>query len=482
MNKKLVVSLFASLVILALACLCVYFYAPNLIHTLQQPTITLASLKDKKNLVPVAIIGSGPAGLSAALYTARANMHTVVFEGKQPGGQLTTTTDVENWPAVQKNKGPLIMQGLKEQAKSFNAIFSQTTIDRVNFSTWPYTLWTDEGVEIHALSVIISTGATPKSLKVPGEQQYWANGVSVCAICDAAFYKDKDVVVVGGSDSAIEEATQLAPSAKHITILVRGDKMRAPKAAQDRLKNYPHISIRYETSITEIEGDGHHVTNIDLLSKGVKETMPIDGVFLAIGHDPNTKIFASHLALNPHGNILVGPYTQQTSREGVFAAGDVTDGRYRQAGVASGDGIKAGLDALNFLEEHGFTDTQATKYEQQFFDPQSGPSLELSQITSEADFEERVIKSPKPVFVDFYTPVCPSCMQMMPTVSAVAGKFKDTVTFVKIDGAKLPQLMKRFFVSSVPCFLVFYQGVLAGRTTAIMTKRELQEFVQKFLA
>lgn len=482
MNKKVLISILISLGIIALVSLCVYRYMPSLVRSFKQPTIDLKALADKKNIVPVAIIGSGPAGLSAALYTSRANMHTVVFEGRQPGGQLTTTTEVENWPAVKKNKGPAIMQGLKEQAQAFNALFSQTTIERVDFSTWPFKLWTDEGTEIYALSVIISTGATSKLLNVPGEKTYWAQGVSVCAICDAAFYKDKDVVVVGGGDSAIEEALQLASNAKHITILVRTSQMRASKVMQDRLKNYPHISIRYETSITEIKGDDHHVTSIDILSKGVKENMPIDGVFLAVGHEPNTKLFTSSLELDKNKHILVGPYTQSTSCIGVFAAGDVSDPRYRQAGVASGDGIKAGLDTLNFLEAHGFTDIQASHYERSFFDPQAGDSIEISQISSEADFEQRVIASKKPVVVDFFTPVCPSCMQMMPTVASVAGKFKDTVTFVKVDGAKLPGLMKRFFVSSVPCFLVFYEGMLAGRTTAVMTKRELQEFVQKFIA
>lgn len=481
MSKKLLISILAICTILVAALITSKFWFASR----SQPTIVLSKLDGTKNLVPVAIIGSGPAGLSAALYTARANMHTVVFEGKQPGGQLTTTTDVENWPAVKKNKGPAIMQGLKEQAQQFNALFSQTTIERVDFSNWPFKLWTDDGTEINALTVIVTTGATPKKLNVPGEQAYWAKGVSVCAICDAAFYKDKDVVVVGGGDSAIEEALQLASNAKHITLLVRTDQMRASKVMQDRLKHYPHISVTYETKITEIKGDDHHVTNIDLLTKGVKENMPIDGVFLAIGHEPNSKPFATELNLDTHGNthghIIVGPYTQQTSRQGVFAAGDVTDARYRQAGVAAGDGIKAGLDALNFLEANGFTDPVATKYERQLFDPQSGESIEISQITSETDFTERVIKSKKPVVVDFYTPVCPSCMQMMPTVAAVAGKFKDTVTFVKVDGAKLPGLMKQYYVSSVPCFLVFYEGLLAGRTTNTMTKRELQEFVQQFL-
>jgi thioredoxin reductase (NADPH) len=439
------------------------------------------TLNTMTNIVPVAIIGSGPAGLSAAIYTSRANLHTVVFEGKQPGGQLTTTSDIENWPGIRKQKGSVVMADLKQQALSFNAIVVPSTIERVDFGHWPFTLWTDEGTEIHALTVMVATGATPKQLHIPGEQTYWGKGVSVCATCDAPFYKDKDVVVIGGGDSAAEEALQLASNAKHITILIRGSHMRASYAMQEHVRTYPHISCQFNTQITEIVGNENHVTSVKLTTNGTPTTLACDGVFLAIGHEPNTKLFTNTLTLDATGYIILKSNSQETSIPGIFAAGDVADHRYRQAGVAAGDGIKAALEAQRFLTDHGFTDQVATSLEQKLYDPQALQAEKLTEITSEAQFSHEVLESKQPVFVDFYTPYCPSCLQMMPLVATVAAKFKGSVKFVKVDGAKLPQLLKRFVVTSVPCFLVFYGGVLAGRATSVMTKRELQDFVQKFL-
>ena len=444
--------------------------------------IDLASLKTKKNIIPVAIIGSGPAGLSAAIYTSRANLHTIVFEGKKPGGQLMSTSDVENWPGMGKKTGPEIIEQVKKQAESFDTTLSSETIEKVDFSSWPFKLWTDEGIELHALSVIIAMGASPRMLDIPGEQQYWGGkGVTACAVCDAPFFKDKDVVVIGGGDSAAEQALQLASHTKAITILVRGEKMRASYAMQERLKIYPHIKIRYHVQPTEIKGDGKHVTGIQLKTAEASELMPIDGVFLAIGHIPNTHIFTKALNLDENGYITIQPHTQATSVAGVFSAGDVSDHRYRQAAVASGDGIKAALDATNFLGHHGFNDIIAVKLEKQFYRPVKAGSQEVLKITSEELFEKEVIKAKTPVIVDFYTPTCPSCLQMLPFVAEMAAKFADKLKFVKVDGSELPQLMQRLLVTSVPTFLVYQEGILIGRATSAMTRKELREFSQKFI-
>lgn len=444
--------------------------------------LDVAQLKGKKNLIPVAIIGSGPAGLSAAIYTSRANLHTIVFEGKKPGGQLMSTSDVENWPGMGKKTGPEIIELVKKQATSFDAMLSSETIEKVDFSSWPFTLWTDEGTELHALSVIIAMGAHPRLLDIPGEQHYWGGkGVTACAVCDAPFFKDKDVVVVGGGDSAAEQALQLASHAKAITILVRADKMRASYAMQERLKGYQHIKIRYNVQPIEIKGDGTHVTGIQVKTGDTTELMPIDGVFLAIGHIPNTQLFTKALDLDENGYIQLQPYRQKTSVEGILSAGDVSDHRYRQAAVASGDGIKAALDATNFLGDHGFNDIIAEKLEKQFYRPAKNSSQEILKITSDAMFDTEVIKAKVPVIVDFYTPSCPSCLQMMPFVAEMAAKFEGKLKFVKIDGSELPALMKRLLVTSVPTFLVYQEGILIGRATSAMTRRELQEFSQKFI-
>lgn len=468
------------LILLPLICIAIggwYFFA----HRTKSPTIDLKKLENAENLIPVAIIGSGPAGLSAALYIARANIHTVVFDGKKAGGQLMGTSDVENWPGVGKKTGPDIIKGLREQAATFGATYAPHTIQQVDFSTWPFKLMSDDETTYHALAVIIATGADPKTLAVPGEKEYWGKGVTTCAICDAPFYKDKDVVVIGGGDSAAEEALQLASNAKNITILVRGDKMRASAAMQERLKAYSHIKIQYHTHITAITGDDHHVTGVTVSRQGTEEKMAIDGVFLAIGHIPNTQMFKKWLSCDAQGYLLVGPHTQKSSMAGVFGAGDVADHRYRQAGVAAGDGIKAALDATNFLVDHGYNDLLETRLESQFYDPREEKTLELTSLTSKAQFEKGVLESPVPVIVDFYTPQCPSCLAMMPTVAAVAGTFEHNLRFFKVDGAALPELMKQYDITGVPCFLAFKEGIVIGRATTIMTKRELKDFAQKLL-
>jgi len=476
MNKTSSLALLAAL---ALAGASVYFFLYKKQHG---PSVSMQKLASVEAIIPVAIIGSGPAGMSAAIYAARANLHTVVFEGKTPGGQLMGTSDVENWPGIGKKRGPEIIEGLKKQAQSFGATFSSEIIKQVDFTSWPYKITTEDGTTAHALSVVIATGGSHRELDVPGEKKYWGGrGVTACATCDAPFFKDKDVVVVGGGDSAAEQALQLASHAKKITVLVRGDKMRASAAMQDRLKVYPHISIRYNTKMIQVVGDEHHVTSVEVQTDGKPETIAVEGVFLAIGHTPNSQMFSPAVACDAQGYILVNPPTQVTSMPGIFAAGDVTDHRYRQAGVASGDGIKAALDAIHFLTGNGYNDVLGASLEKQLFDPGHAETKELMSITDQAHFEREVISSTIPVVVDFYTPYCPSCLQMMPTVSAVAATYDTQVKFVKVDGAKLPELMKKFLISSVPCFLVFKDGLVVGRATSIMTKRELHDFVQKLL-
>ncbi len=440
-------------------------------------------VETKKNIIPVAIIGSGPAGLSAASYTARAHLHTVVFQGPQAGGQLMSTSEVENWPGIGKKHGPEIMKSVSDQAQHFGAVLLNETIKKVNFSVWPYELTLSDDTITHALSVIISTGASPERLKdVPGEEKHWGKGVTGCAICDAAFYKDKDVVVVGGGDSAAEQALQLTAYARHITILVRGDKMRASAAMQDRLKKFDYIKIRYNSSITEIEGDGQHVTGIQLKTAQGNEHMPIDGVFLAIGHKPNTALFKDQVAFTPAGYIMHTCRTQETSQEGVFAAGDVSDERYRQAAVASGDGVKAALDAERFLQAIGFDEMYAKKIERKLYDPvMTSQAPEILSIESMEQFNKVVLESNVTVIVDFYTKFCSSCKQMMPFIQAIAAQMKDHLLCVKVDIEKVPELKERYSVSTVPFFVVIKKGLVVGRYNDVMTKREFFDFATRFV-
>ncbi|MBY0109571.1 MAG: FAD-dependent oxidoreductase [Candidatus Babeliaceae bacterium] len=447
------------------------------------PQYNWKAVETKKNIIPVAIIGSGPAGLSAALYTSRAHLHTVVFQGPQAGGQLMSTSEVENWPGIGKKQGPEIMKAVSEQAQHFGAVLLNDTIKKVNFSVWPYELTTSEDTLVYALAVIISTGASPERLKdVPGEEKYWGKGVTGCAICDAAFYKDKDVVVVGGGDSAAEQALQLTAYARHITILVRGEKMRASAAMQDRLKRFDYIKIIYNTAITEIEGDGEHVTGIQLKTDKGTQHMPIDGVFLAIGHKPNTALFKDQIAFTPGGYIAHQCRTQETSQAGVFAAGDASDERYRQAAVASGDGVKAALDAERFLQHIGFDEIYAKKIERKFYDPIiSSLGDEIQAIESIEQFDKIISESTVPVIADFYTKFCSSCLQMLPFVQAIAAQMKDRVICVKVDIEKIPELKERYSISTVPFFVVIKKGLVVGRYNDVMTKREFFDFATRFI-
>jgi thioredoxin reductase (NADPH) len=467
---------------LSISLITIFYSKRSNDHLFTQKTVTvdLARLAEAKNIIPVAVIGSGCAGLSAALYGARASLYTVVFQGSQPGGQLTTTSYVENWPGTPKSLGTTLINQTRKQAEQFGAVMVNQTIEKVDFSTWPFKLWTDDGSEINALSVIIATGSNPNLLKVPGESTYFGKGVTTCAICDAPYYKDKKVVIVGGGDSAVEEAVLLSSFAKEITVLVRGDRMRAAPTQQERFKQYPAIKILYNTQITEIKGNAKEVTHIALLNNKTKatSTIPVDGVFLAIGHAPNSQIFKNYLNLDTQGYITLAPRNQETNLQGIFAAGDVSDPDFKQAGVAAGDGIKAALGAVNFLRDHGFTDAFGKTLEKNYYESpdEKTPSLEIKSVTSVNDFE-KLLKLHTVVVLDFYAPWCPSCMHLLPTVSSLAGQLKDKVHFVKVNIDDTDKLSKKYNVSSVPWLLVFKNGKEVGRTKEIMSKRKLREYI-----
>lgn len=297
------------------------------------------------------IIGSGPAGYTAAIYAARANLSPVVYEGITPGGQLTTTTEVENFPGYPEGvSGPQLMEDLRKQALRFNTDIRRGMIVKADLSSRPFRLEVDNGDELEAEALIISTGATAKYLGLESEQKFRGMGVSACATCDGFFYRRKDVAVVGGGDTACEEATYLASICRKVYMIVRKEYLRASKAMQEKVFNTPNIEVLFGYNTKEILGDEEGVTgallqNID----GSERTIDIMGFFLAIGHHPNTEVFAGQLALNPEGYIITEGASSRTSVEGVFAAGDVRDPHYRQAIVAAGSGCVAALDCERFL-------------------------------------------------------------------------------------------------------------------------------------
>lgn len=300
------------------------------------------------------IIGGGPAGYTAGIYASRASLSPVLYEGPQPGGQLTTTTEIENFPGFKDGiDANVLMETIKAQAQRFGTDIRRGRITSVDFSSRPFKVVVDEKDEIMAQTVIIATGAAARYLGLPSEQKFRGLGVSACATCDGFFYKKKDVAVVGGGDTACEEACYLATLARKVYMIVRRDVFRASHIMQEKVLATPNIEVLWNTQTEEILGDEYGVTGARVRNSDsqVKE-IAIDGFFLAIGHQPCSSLFKGQLELDEAGYIVTRGATSQTSVEGVFAAGDVQDPRYRQAVAAAGSGCKAALDAEKYLMTH----------------------------------------------------------------------------------------------------------------------------------
>nr|WP_294939564.1 thioredoxin-disulfide reductase [uncultured Flavobacterium sp.] len=304
------------------------------------------------------IIGSGPAGYTAAIYAARANMHPVLYQGTQPGGQLTTTNEVENFPGYQDGiTGPEMMVELQKQAERFGTDVRDGWATKVDFTGPVHKVWINDTKEIHCDTVIISTGASAKYLGLPSEQHYlqMGGGVSACAVCDGFFYRNQEVVIVGAGDSACEEAHYLSKLCKKVTMLVRSEVFRASKIMEERVRNTENIEILLHTETEEVLGDGNVVTGVRAKNNTTGEIIeiPATGFFVAIGHKPNTDIFKDYLTLDATGYIINEPGTAKTNVPGVFVGGDAADHVYRQAVTAAGTGCMAALDAERYLAAKG---------------------------------------------------------------------------------------------------------------------------------
>lgn len=307
----------------------------------------------------VVIIGSGPAGHTAAIYAARANLNPVMYEGFMAGGiaaggQLTTTTEVENFPGFPEGiDGTQLTNLFRAQSEKYGTKIITQTITKVDFSKRPFRIWSDDEL-IEAETVIIATGATAKRMFIPGEDSYWQKGISACAVCDGALpiYRNKELAVVGGGDSAVEEAAHLTKFASKVYLIHRRDSLRASKIMQKRATTHPKIEIIWNTTVEGAQGNGNQLTSLAVkeLTTGKTKELPVGGLFYAIGHKPNTEIFEGQLDLDETGYIKTVPGTTRTSVEGVFAAGDVQDKTYRQAITAAGSGCMAALEAERWLE------------------------------------------------------------------------------------------------------------------------------------
>ena len=301
--------------------------------------------------VKVLIIGSGPAGYTAAIYVARAGMKPILYQGEQPGGQLTITNDVENYPGYPDGViGPQMMIDFQKQAERFGAEVRSGMVTSVDFSGWPHKVTVDERQEIEAEAVIISTGASAQWLGVEGEERLNGRGVSACAVCDGFFFKGQDVVLVGAGDTAAEEASYLSKIVNKVYMLIRRDEMRASKIMQKRVKNTPNIEILWNTETKEVLGD-EDVNGVKIVSNktGKEEILKVQGFFVAIGHKPNTDIFKDWLEMDELGYIKTIPGSSKTNIPGVFATGDAQDKIYRQAVTAAGSGCMGALDAEKWI-------------------------------------------------------------------------------------------------------------------------------------
>ncbi|HSW77140.1 MAG TPA: thioredoxin-disulfide reductase [Candidatus Saccharimonadales bacterium] len=298
------------------------------------------------------IIGAGPAGLTAAIYAARANLHPVIIQGPKPGGQLMGTTDIENWPGSHCMKGPELMMNMEQHAKKFHVQTIAGSVTSVDFSHRPFSIMIDGKKEIKAHSIIIATGANPNQLHCPGEAEFFGKGVSTCAVCDGAFYKNQNIVVVGGGDSSMESASFLRRNGNNVTIVHIGDKFTASHAMQQRVLSKSDFNIIYNSTVTAIHGKEGKLNKVTITNMITKQTqqLPADAVFLAIGLKPNTSMFPDQLQRTKLGHIIVHDLVK-TSIPGVFAAGDAQDPKYRQAIVSAGFGCIAALEAERYLAE-----------------------------------------------------------------------------------------------------------------------------------
>ncbi len=449
-------------------------------------TFSLDQFTKKKKLIDMAVIGSGPAGWSAALYGARLGNYTVVISGSLPGGQLTKTSYIENWPGFERIKGGEVMDQLAAQAKTHGAEELKDTVTAVDLTSWPYALKTEGGHTLYAATLVVATGSSPRLLNIPGEQEFWGKGVSTCAICDAPFYKNKTAVVVGGGDSAAEEALQLAVYAKKVNLLVRKNTMRASHVMQQRLAGTPNIKIMYEVEPERVTGV-ETVKAVELRNKKTNEltVMPTDGFFIAIGHLPNTDLFkGAHNLLEPNGYVKVRPYTQETSIPGVFAAGDVEDERYRQAGVAAGHGIAAGIDADRFLREVGLTSKvrEELKRKDAYFADFSLEHVDLATLDSLESFNEQVASKEGLFVLDFTGQHCPTCKQMLPIIEAAAVRFEGKINFYKVDVDHAKDIVMHLKVPKVPYILIFKDGVRIAFFNRPVGRTEFFDYLNSILA
>lgn len=452
-----------------------------------------------ENLV---IIGSGPAGYTAAIYAARANLKPVVFEGFQagglPGGQLMTTTEVENFPGFPEGiTGPQLMDRMKAQAERWGAELHTEDVTYVDLSQRPFIVRSEER-EFKTHSLVIATGATAKRLGLPYEGEFWSRGISACAICDGAtpIFHGAELAVVGGGDSAAEEAVYLTKYGDRVHLLVRSNKMRASKAMQDRVLNNPRITIHWDSEPVDVFGENGRMTGVKLrdTQTGEERDLHVKGLFYAIGHTPNTSLFKEQLELDDVGYIVTKPGSVETSVEGVFAAGDVQDHEFRQAITAAGSGCMAAMLAERWLSVHGLIQ----EYHQQLPSSETPPEAEITQEKSTATAEEAFSinntrheggyalrklfhESDRLIMVKYVSPSCGPCHTLKPILNKVVDEFDGRIHFVEIDITQDPDIAENAQVIGTPTVQLFKDKELLEHIQGVKQKSEYRKLIEKYL-
>jgi thioredoxin reductase (NADPH) len=461
------------------------------------------------------IIGGGPAGLMAGTYCSRFGIPTAIIMGQEPGGPLMRTGIVENWPGIISMEGKKIVESSIEQAKNSKAIIFYEYVTSIEVNTYPFKVVTNKNI-YYAFSIMIATGSTIKKLGCSGEERYWGKGVSSCAICDGALHKNKSVLVIGGGDSACEEALQLVPHAESIYVLVRGKHMRASQAMQEKIKSNNKIKILYETQLKEIIGKEDIVSDA-ILFDNEKEYLftekfskkELSGVFIAIGQTPNTDLVKNIVELDHHGLIICQNRTQMTSFPGIFCGGDVSN-HYRQAGVAAGEGTIAAIDMFNFLQNRNINVNFYEKHAKIWFkkDVQMIPkvsesnsvnctdgvcsipgveitpqnvskSYKIEKIKTEKEFKKLITEKKDEYYViDIFGSNCPACVEMKRTFDEYIKK-NPTLSIYLINYEELPSIRKIYKLSGVPTLLLIKNGKVISKAVGSMDLRELEKWINK---
>ncbi|KAL3700832.1 hypothetical protein R1sor_018854 [Riccia sorocarpa] len=442
-----------------------------------------------ENLV---IIGSGPAGYTAAIYAARANLKPIVFEGYQaggvPGGQLMTTTEVENFPGFPDGiTGPDLMERMRKQAVRWGADLRTEDVEYVDVQNRPFTVRTSE-TEVKCHSIIIATGATAKRLGIPREHEFWSRGISACAICDGAspIFKGQELAVVGGGDTATEESIYLTKYAKHVHLLVRRDKLRASKAMQDRVLNNPNVTVHYNTETVDIESNSKGQMSglrIRDVTTNKERILEVRGLFYGIGHKPNSQLLEGQVDLDEAGYVLVKD-GGETSVEGVYAAGDLQDHEWRQAITAAGSGCMAALSVERYLtskdllvEFHQSTIQPEAKKEFTPQDLQMGFDITHTKHKGQYALRRLYHESPRLIGVLYTSPTCGPCRTLKPILNKVIDEFANDIHFVEIDIEEDPEIAEAGGIMGTPVVQFFKDKERIREIAGVKMKKEYREFI-----